>query len=128
VLEINPSIGIFRARTTHFQLQVLLAVQMNTEIVGGFIEQSVIQRMTDILPNEINLMRRTPDAHELGFKLVINSCYYTSVLPNHRVLAIGVESNNLRSPTCIQHIQNVTDHGSNVLWSMTIVKGHCDQV
>ncbi len=84
--------------------------------------------MTDILPNEINLMRRTPDAHELGFKLVINSCYYTSVLPNHRVLAISVESNYLRSPTCIQRIQNVTDHGSNVLWSMTIVKGHCDQV
>jgi hypothetical protein len=32
----NPSIGIFRARTAHFQLQVLLAVQMNIEIVGGF--------------------------------------------------------------------------------------------
>ncbi len=79
---------------------------MNTEIVGGLIEQSVIQGMTDILHDEINLMRRTVDAHELGLRLMNNSCYYTSVSPNHRVLAIGVESNNLRSPTCIQRIQN----------------------
>ncbi len=38
----NPSIGIFRARTTHFQLQVLLAAQMNTKIMGDLIEQSII--------------------------------------------------------------------------------------
>jgi hypothetical protein len=74
---------------------------MNTEIVGGLIEQSVIQGMTDILHDEINLMGRTADAHELGLRLVINSCYYTSVSPSHRVLAIVAESNNLRSPACI---------------------------
>jgi hypothetical protein len=124
----NPSISIFRAHTAHFQLQVLLAAQMNTEIMGGFIEQSVIQRMTDVLHNEINLMRRTPDAHELGLTLVINSYYYTSVSPNHHVLAISAESNNFRSPMCIQRIQNAIDHGNNVLYCMTIVKRHCDQV
>ncbi len=64
----------------------------------------------------------------MRMNLVSNSCYYTSVSPNHRVLPISVESNNLRSPTCIQRIQNATDHGSNVLWSMTIIKGHYDQV
>ncbi len=97
----NPSISIFRARTAHFQLQVFLAAQMNTEIVGGLIEQSVIQRMTDVLHDEIDLMRRTPDAHELGLTLVINSCYYTSVSPSHCVLAISAESNNFRSLACI---------------------------
>ncbi len=101
---------------------------MNTEIVGGFIEQSVIQRMTDVFHDEIDLMRRTPDAHELGLTLVINLCYYTSMSPNHCVFAISAESNNFRLPTCIQRIQNVIDHGNNVLCCMTIVKGHCDQV
>ncbi len=124
----NPLISIFRAHTTHFQLQVLLAAQMNTEIVGDLIEQSVIQRMTDVLHDEIDLMRRTPDAHEFGLIIVINLCYYINVSPSHRVLAISAESNNFRSPACIQHIQNATDHGSNVLCCMTIVKGHCDQV
>jgi hypothetical protein len=100
----NPSISIFRAHTAHFQLQVLLATQMNTEIVGGFIEQSIIQRMTDVLHDEIDLMRRTLDTHELGFTLMINSCYYTNVSPNHRVLAISAESNNFKSPACIQCI------------------------
>jgi hypothetical protein len=124
----NPSIGIFRARIAHFQLQVLLVAQMNTKIVGDLIEQSVIQGMTNVLHDEISLMRRTLDAHELGLRLVINSCYYTSMSPSHCVFAIGAESNNLRSPTCIQHIQNVTNHGNNVLYCMKIVKGHCDQV
>jgi hypothetical protein len=122
----NPLISIFRARTAHFQLQVLLAAQMNIEIVGGLIEQSVIQRMTDVLYDEINLMKRTLDAYELGLTLMINSCYYTSMSPNHRVLAISAESNNFRSPTCIQCIQSAIDHGSNVLCCMTIVKGHYD--
>jgi hypothetical protein len=36
-----------------------------------FIKQSVIQGMIDILHDEINLMRRTPDAHEFGLKLVL---------------------------------------------------------
>jgi hypothetical protein len=101
---------------------------MNTEIVGSLIEQSVIQRMTDVLHDDINLMRRTPNAHELGLTLVINSCYYTNVSPNHHVFVISAESNNFRSSTCIQRIQNATDHGSNVLCYMTIIKGHCDQV
>jgi len=96
--------------------------------VGGLIKQSIIQGMTDVFHGEINLMRRTPDAHELSLKLVINSCYCTSVVPSHRVLAIGAESNNLRSLACIQRIQNVTDHGSNVFCCMTIIKKHCDQV
>ncbi len=121
----NPLIGIFRARIAHFQLQVLLATLMNIEIVGGLIEQSIIQGMTDIFHDEINLMKRTPDAHELGLKLVINLCYYTSVSPNHLVLAIdaftiGAKNNNLRSPTCIQCIQNATDHGNIVFCCMTI--------
>ncbi len=101
---------------------------MNTEIVGGLIEQSIIQGMIDVLHDEINLMRRTPNAHELGLKFMINSCYCTSVVPSHRVLAISAERNNLRSLACIQRIQNATDHGNNVLYCMTIVKGHCDQV
>jgi hypothetical protein len=101
---------------------------MNIEIVGNFIKQFIIQGMTDVFHDKINLMRRTLDAHELGLRLMINSCYYTSVSPSYRVFAIVVESNNLRSPTCIQHIQNATDHGSNVLCCMTIVKGHYDQV
>jgi hypothetical protein len=88
---------------------------MNTEIVGDFIEQFVIQGMTNVLHDEINLMRRTLDAHELGLRLVINSCYYTSVSPNHCVIAIDAESNNLILPTCIQRIQNATDHGRNIL-------------
>jgi hypothetical protein len=124
----NPLIGIFRARIAHFQLQVLLATLMNIEIVGGLIEQSIIQGMTDIFHDEINLMKRTPDAHELGLKLVINLCYCTNVVPSHRVLAISVESNNLISLACIQCIQNATDHGNNVFCCMTIVKGHYDQV
>jgi len=102
----NPSITIFKACTAHFQLQVLLAVQMNIETMGGLIEQSIIQGMTNVLHDDINLMRCTPYAHELGLKLVINLCYYTSVSPNHCVLAIGAftisaKSNNLRLPTCI---------------------------
>jgi len=74
---------------------------MNTEIVGGLTKQSIIQGMIDVLHDEINLMRCTLDAHELRLRLMINSCYYTSVSPNHRVFAIGAESNNLRSPACI---------------------------
>jgi len=101
---------------------------MKTKIVGSLIKQSVIQGMIEIFHDEINLMKRTPDAHELGLRLVINSCYYTSVSPSHHVLTIGAESNNLRLLACIQRIQNATDHGSNVLCYMTIVKGHCDQV
>jgi hypothetical protein len=97
----NPLIGIFKAHTAHFQLQVLLAVQMNIKFMGDLIEQSIIQAMTDVLHNEINLIRHTPDAHELGLRFVINLCYYTNMSPSHRVLAISVESNNLRSPTCI---------------------------
>jgi hypothetical protein len=124
----SPLISIFKARIAHFELQVLLAPQMNTKIVGDFIEQSVIQGMTDILHDEINLMRRTPDVHELGFRLMIKLCYYTSVSPSHRVLTISAENNNLRLPACIQRIQNATDHGNNVLCCMIIVKGHCNQV
>jgi hypothetical protein len=116
----NPSIDIFRARTTHFQLQVLLIAQMNIEIVGGLIKQSIIQGMTSVIHDDVNLMRRTPDAHELGLKFVINSCYYISVSPNHRVLTIGAKSNNLRPLVCIQRIQNATDHGNNVFCCMTI--------
>jgi hypothetical protein len=101
---------------------------MNTEIVGSLIEQFVIQGMTDVLHDEINLMKRTLNAHELGLKLMINSCYYTSVSPSHRVLTIGAESNNFRLLACIQRIQNATNQGSNVLYYMTIIKGHCDQV
>jgi hypothetical protein len=97
----NPSIGIFKAHIAHFQLQVLLAAQMNIKIVGSLIEQFIIQGMTDVFHDEIDLMKRTPDAHELGLRLMINLCYYTSVSPNHRVLAISAESNNLRSPACI---------------------------
>ncbi len=96
----NPLIGIFKARIAHFQLQVLLAAQMNTKIV----KQSVIQEMTDVFHDEINLMKRTPNAHELGLRFMINLCYYTNMSSSHRVLAIDVESNNLKSPTCIQHI------------------------
>jgi hypothetical protein len=103
-----------------------LAAQMNIEIVGSFIEQSIIQGMIDVLHDEINLMKHTPDVHELGLRPMINSCYHTSVSPNHRVLAISVESNNLRSPACIQRIQNATNQSSNVLCCMTIVKGHYD--
>jgi hypothetical protein len=77
---------------------------MNIKIVGDLIEQYVIQGMINVLHDEINMMRRTPDAHELSLRFVINSCYYTSMLPNHRVLAISVESNNLRSLVCIQRI------------------------
>jgi hypothetical protein len=121
----NPSTDIFKARIAHFQLQVLLTVQMNIESVGDLIEQSIIQGIIDALHDSINLMRRTPDAHELGLKLVINLCYYTSVSPNHLVLAIdaftiGAKNNNLRSPTCIQCIQNATDHGNIVFCCMTI--------
>jgi hypothetical protein len=124
----NPLIGILWARIAHFQLQVLLAALMNIEIVGGLIKQSIIQGMTDIFHDEINLMKRTPDAHELGLKLVINLCYCTNVVPSHHVLAISAENNNLRSLACIQCIQNATDHGSSVFCCMTIVKGHYDQV
>jgi hypothetical protein len=77
---------------------------MNTEIVGRLIKQSTIQGMTNVLHAKINLMRRTPDVHELDLRLVINSCYYTSVSPNHRILAISAESNNLKSSMCIQRI------------------------
>jgi hypothetical protein len=65
---------------------------MNTEIVGDLIEQSIIQGMTDVLHNKINLMKHTLDAHELGLRLVINLCYYTSVSPSHHVLAISAET------------------------------------
>ncbi len=34
----NWLINIFKARIAFFQLQVLLATQMNTEIMGGLIE------------------------------------------------------------------------------------------
>jgi len=77
----NPLISIFRARTAHFQLQVLLTAQMNTKIMGGLIEQSVIQGTIDVLHDKINLMKRILDAHELGLKFMINSCYYTSMSP-----------------------------------------------
>jgi hypothetical protein len=103
-------------------------MQMNTKIVGDLIKQSVNQGMINIFHDKINLMKRTPDAHELGLRLVINLCYYTSVSPSHRVLTIGAKSNNLRLSACIQRIQNATNHGSNVLYCMTIVKGHYDQV
>jgi hypothetical protein len=106
----------------------LLAGQMNIEIVGGLIEQSIIKGMIDVLHNETNLMRHTLDAHEFGLRFMINSCYYTSMSPSHHVFTIGAKSNNLRSLACIRRIQNATNHGSNVLWCMTIVKGHCNQV
>jgi hypothetical protein len=77
---------------------------MNTEIVGGLIEQFVIQGMIDVLHKEINLMRHTPDAYELGFRLVINLCYYTNMSPCHHVLAIGAKSNNLKLLVSIQCI------------------------
>jgi hypothetical protein len=76
--------------------------------------------MTDVLHDDLNLMRRTLDVHELGLKLVINLCYYISVSPNHRVLTISAKSNNLRLPACIQRILNATNHGSNVFCCMTI--------
>jgi hypothetical protein len=97
----SPLIGIFRACTTHFQLQFLLATHMNIEIVGGLIEQFVIQKMTNVLHDEINMMKCTPNTHEFGLKLVINECYHTSMSANHCVFAIGVERNNVRLPTCI---------------------------
>jgi hypothetical protein len=84
--------------------------------------------MTDILHYEINLMKHTPNAHELGVRLMINSCYYTNMLPSHCVFTIGAKSNNLRSLVCIQRIQNATDQSNNVLCCMTIIKGHYDQV
>ncbi len=77
---------------------------MNTKIVGGLIEQFVIQGMTNFLHEEINLMKHTPNAYDLGFRFVINSCYYTNVSPSHHVFAIGVESNNFKLPVCIQRI------------------------
>jgi hypothetical protein len=81
--------------------------------------------MTNVLHDDLNLMRCTLDAHELGLKFVINLCYYISVSPNHRVLTIGAltisaKSNNLRLPACIQRILNATNHGSNVFCCMTI--------
>jgi hypothetical protein len=77
---------------------------MNTKIVGGLIEQFIIQGMIDVLHKEINLMRHTPDAYELDFRLVINLCYYTNVSPCHHVLAIGAKSNNPKLLMCIQCI------------------------
>ena len=70
---------------------------MNIDIVGGLIEQSVIQKMTNVIQDEINVMKCTPYSYEFGLKLVINECYYTSMSPSHCIFAIGVESNNVRS-------------------------------
>jgi len=62
---VRPTTCVLRALTAHLQLQVLLFTQVDREGVHDLGERAVVDLAGGILDDEVDLMRRTPDAQDL---------------------------------------------------------------
>ena len=85
-LEVRKTIFVFRALYSHLQLQVSLLTQLDREAVRGLREPTVADLVGAVLNDEVNLMRRTPDAQDLMNGLLVHQRDERAGSPPHRDL------------------------------------------
>ncbi|CAK9861586.1 unnamed protein product [Sphagnum jensenii] len=64
-LEVHPAIRVLRAFAAHLQLQVGLLTKVDCEGVRNLGKRAAVDLAGRVLDDEVNLMRRTPDAQDL---------------------------------------------------------------
>ncbi len=90
-LEVRPAIRVLQALAAHLQLQVLLFTQVDREGVHDLGERVVIDLTGGVLDDEVDLMRRTPDALDLVDGLLGHQHDEPAEPSCHCVLAVRVD-------------------------------------
>jgi len=90
-LEVRPATCVLRALTAHLQLQVLLFTQVDREGVRDLGERAVVDLAGGVLDDEVDLMRRTPDAQDLVDSLLGHQSDEPAEPSRHCVLAVRAD-------------------------------------
>ncbi|CAK9858221.1 unnamed protein product [Sphagnum jensenii] len=97
-LEVRPAICVLWAFAAYLQLQVGLLTEVNREGVRNLGERVVADLAGRVLDDEVDLMRRTPDAQDLMDDLLDHQRDELAEPACHRVLVVRADRHQLDPP------------------------------
>jgi hypothetical protein len=106
----HPTIGLLWAFHVHVDDEDVLREQIDRERVGKLDPTTAVDALNPGLDNNVDLMRCTPNPHNLVLDTRDNADHDTNVPTYHGFFTVSRHVDQLHAPRVVQHIHKLVDH------------------